>query len=483
VQLAKECKLDEAITAMYNGKAINQTENRPVLHIALRNQSNTPILVKGKDVMPEVNRVLEKMKSFSEKVISGEWKGYTGKAITDVVNIGIGGSDLGPVMVTEALKAYKNHLNMHFVSNIDGTHMAETLKGVNPETTLFLVASKTFTTQETMTNARTARSWFLEKGAAEEDIAKHFAALSTNSKDVAAFGINTDNMFEFWDWVGGRYSLWSAIGLPIALSLGFDKFEELLKGAHATDQHFESTPFEKNIPVILGLLGVWYINFFNAETQAILPYDQYMHRFAAYFQQGDMESNGKHVDRNGNEVDYETGPVIWGEPGTNGQHAFYQLIHQGTRLIPCDFIAPAQSLNPIGEHHPILLSNFFAQTEALMNGKTEEQIHQELSADGKSAEEIAKLAPFKVFEGNRPTNSFLLKKITPYSLGSLIAMYEHKIFVQGIIWNIFSFDQWGVELGKQLAKSILPELKGDEQVNTHDASTNGLINQYKTWRA
>jgi len=483
VQLAKECKLDEAIKAMYNGEAINQTENRPVLHIALRNQSNTPILVEGKDVMPEVNRVLDKMKSFSEEVISGEWKGYTGKAITDVVNIGIGGSDLGPVMVTEALKAYKNHLNMHFVSNIDGTHMAETLKGVDPETTLFLVASKTFTTQETMTNARTARAWFLEKGAAEEDIAKHFAALSTNSKDVAAFGINTDNMFEFWDWVGGRYSLWSAIGLPIALSLGFDKFEELLKGAHATDQHFESTAFEKNIPVILGLLGVWYINFFNAETQAILPYDQYMHRFAAYFQQGDMESNGKHVDRNGNEVDYETGPVIWGEPGTNGQHAFYQLIHQGTRLIPCDFIAPAQSLNPIGEHHPILLSNFFAQTEALMNGKTEEQIHAELSADGKSAEEIAKLAPFKVFEGNRPTNSFLLKKITPYSLGSLIAMYEHKIFVQGIIWNIFSFDQWGVELGKQLAKSILPELKGDEQVNTHDVSTNGLINQYKAWRA
>lgn len=483
VQLAKECKLDEAIKAMYSGEAINQTENRPVLHIALRNQSNTPILVDGKDVMPEVNRVLEKMKSFSDKVISGEWKGYTGKAITDVVNIGIGGSDLGPVMVTEALKAYKNHLNMHFVSNIDGTHMVETLKTVDPETTLFLVASKTFTTQETMTNARTARAWFLEKGAAEEDIAKHFAALSTNSKDVAAFGINTDNMFEFWDWVGGRYSLWSAIGLPIALSLGFDKFEELLKGAHATDQHFESTPFEKNIPVILGLLGVWYINFFNAETQAILPYDQYMHRFAAYFQQGDMESNGKHVDRNGNEVDYETGPVIWGEPGTNGQHAFYQLIHQGTRLIPCDFIAPAQSLNPIGEHHPILLSNFFAQTEALMNGKTEEQIHEELSAEGKSAEEIAKLAPFKVFEGNRPTNSFLLKKVTPYTLGSLIAMYEHKIFVQGIIWNIFSFDQWGVELGKQLAKSILPELKGDEVVNTHDASTNGLINQYKAWRA
>lgn len=482
VQLARECKLDEAIKAMYSGEVINQTENRPVLHIALRNQGNTPILVDGKDVMPLVNQVLQKMKTFSEKVISGEWKGYTGKAITDVVNIGIGGSDLGPVMVTEALKAYKNHLNMHFVSNIDGTHMVETLKTVDPETTLFLVASKTFTTQETMTNARTARAWFLEQGAAEADIAKHFAALSTNAKDVSGFGIDTENMFEFWDWVGGRYSLWSAIGLPIVLSLGFDKFEELLKGAHATDQHFQSTPFETNIPVILGLLGIWYINFFDAETQAILPYDQYMHRFAAYFQQGDMESNGKHVDRNGKEVSYETGPVIWGEPGTNGQHAFYQLIHQGTKLIPCDFIAPAQSLNPIGEHHPILLSNFFAQTEALMNGKTLEQIQEELTADGKSTEEIEKLAPFKVFDGNRPTNSFLLKKVTPYSLGSLIAMYEHKIFVQGIIWNIFSFDQWGVELGKQLAKSILPELKGDEEVNSHDASTNGLINQYKAWR-
>jgi glucose-6-phosphate isomerase len=483
IQLAKECKLDEAIAAMYSGEPINQTENRPVLHIALRNQSNTPILANGQDVMPEVNRVLEKMKSFSERIISGDWKGYTGKAITDVVNIGIGGSDLGPVMVTEALKAYKNHLTMHFVSNIDGTHMVETLKTVDPETTLFLVASKTFTTQETMTNARTARAWFLEQGAAEADIAKHFAALSTNSKDVSSFGINTDNMFEFWDWVGGRYSLWSAIGLPIALSLGFDKFEELLKGAHATDQHFQSTPFETNIPVILGLLGVWYINFFDAETQAILPYDQYMHRFAAYFQQGDMESNGKHVDRTGKDVSYETGPVIWGEPGTNGQHAFYQLIHQGTRLIPCDFIAPAQSLNPIGEHHPILLSNFFAQTEALMNGKTLSQIQEELTADGKSTAEIEKLAPFKVFDGNRPTNSFLLKKVTPYALGSLIAMYEHKIFVQGIIWNIFSFDQWGVELGKQLAKSILPELKGEEPISSHDASTNGLINQYKAWRA
>jgi len=483
IQLAKECKLDEAIKAMYAGEKINQTEDRQVLHIALRNQSNTPILVDGNDVMPEVNKVLDKMKAFSARIISGDWKGYTGKAITDVVNIGIGGSDLGPVMVTEALKAYKNHLTMHFVSNIDGTHMVETLKTVDPETTLFLVASKTFTTQETMTNANSARDWFLEAGAQKEDIAKHFAALSTNEKDVTAFGIDPENMFGFWDWVGGRYSLWSAIGLPIALSIGYENFEELLKGAHATDQHFESTPFESNMPVIMGLLGVWYINFFGAETQAILPYDQYMHRFAAYFQQGDMESNGKHVDRNGNEVTYETGPVIWGEPGTNGQHAFYQLIHQGTRLIPCDFIAPAISHNPLGEHHPILLSNFFAQTEALMNGKTEEQNVAELQKDGKTEDEIAKLSPFKVFEGNRPTNSILLKKVTPYTLGSLIAIYEHKIFVQGIIWNIFSFDQWGVELGKQLAKSILPELKDNEPVSTHDASTNGLINQYKNWRA
>jgi glucose-6-phosphate isomerase len=483
MQLARECKLDEAIKAMFNGEVINQTEGRPVLHIALRNQSAQAINVGGKNVMEDVNRVLDKMRSFSEQIISGNWKGYTGKAITDVVNIGIGGSDLGPVMVTEALKAYKNHLKMHFVSNIDGTHIVETLKTVDPETTLFLVASKTFTTQETMTNAHSAREWFLQSGASEPDIAKHFAALSTNAKDVAAFGIDTENMFEFWDWVGGRYSLWSAIGLPIALSLGFDNFKELLAGAHAADQHFQNTEFESNVPVIMALLGIWYINFFDAETQAILPYDQYMHRFAAYFQQGDMESNGKHVDRNGNDVTYETGPVIWGEPGTNGQHAFYQLIHQGTRLIPCDFIAPAQSLNPIGEHHPILLSNFFAQTEALMNGKTEEQIVEELTKDGKTEEEIKKLAPFKVFEGNRPTNSFLLKKVTPYTLGTLIALYEHKIFVQGIIWNIFSFDQWGVELGKQLAKSILPQLKDDAEVSSHDASTNGLINQYKAWRA
>jgi glucose-6-phosphate isomerase len=482
MQLARECKLDEAIKSMYNGDKINETEDRSVLHIALRNLSSTPVLVDGKDVMPDVNAVLAKMEKFSNSIISGEWKGYTGKAITDIVNIGIGGSDLGPVMVTEALKHYKNHLNIHFVSNIDGTHIAETLKTVNAETTLFLVASKTFTTQETMTNAHSARSWFLENGAKEADIAKHFAALSTNAKDVSAFGIDTENMFEFWDWVGGRYSLWSAIGLSISLSIGFDNFKQLLAGAHATDNHFKTAEFESNIPVILGLLGVWYINFYNAETQVILPYDQYLHRFAAYFQQGDMESNGKHVDRNGNEVDYETGPIIWGEPGTNGQHAFYQLIHQGTRIIPADFIAPAQSLNPLGDHHPILLSNFFAQTEALMNGKTEEEVIAELKKDGKTDAEIKKIAPFKVFEGNRPTNSILLKKITPYSLGSLVAMYEHKIFVQGVIWNIFSFDQWGVELGKQLAKKILPELEGNEKVESHDGSTNGLINQYKAWR-
>jgi len=482
VQLARECKLDEAIKSMYAGDKINETEDRSVLHIALRNLSGTPVLVDGKDVMPEVNAVLTKMQKFSNSIISGEWKGYTGKAITDVVNIGIGGSDLGPVMVTEALKHYKNHLNIHFVSNIDGTHIAETLAGLNAETTLFLVASKTFTTQETMTNAHSARTWFLEQGGKEDDIAKHFAALSTNAKDVSAFGIDTENMFEFWDWVGGRYSLWSAIGLSISLSIGFDNFKELLAGAHAADNHFKTAEFESNLPVILGLLGVWYINFYNAETQVILPYDQYMHRFAAYFQQGDMESNGKHVDRNGNEVDYETGPIIWGEPGTNGQHAFYQLIHQGTRIIPADFIAPAQSLNPLGDHHPILLSNFFAQTEALMNGKTEEEVIAELKKEGKSDEEISKIAPFKVFEGNRPTNSILLKKVTPYTLGSLVAIYEHKIFVQGIIWNIFSFDQWGVELGKQLAKKILPELDGNEQVKSHDSSTNGLINQYKAWR-
>lgn len=482
LQLARECKLDDAIKAMFAGDAINETEGRAVLHTALRNQRNTPVLVDGKDVMPDVNAVLTKMREFSDRIISGNWKGHTGKAITDVVNIGIGGSDLGPVMVTEALKPYKNHLNIHFVSNVDGTHIAETLKKVDPATTLFLIASKTFTTQETMANAHTARQWLLNSGAAPEAVAKHFVALSTNAKAVSEFGIDTQNMFEFWDWVGGRYSLWSAIGLSIVLSIGYDNFEQLLQGAEASDKHFRETPFEDNIPVIMALLGIWYNNFFDAETQAILPYDQYLHRFAAYFQQGDMESNGKYVDREGNPVAYETGPIIWGEPGTNGQHAFYQLIHQGTKLIPCDFIAPAQTHNPIGEHHTLLLSNFFAQTEALMNGKGEEAVIAELKASGKSEEEITRLKTFKVFEGNRPSNSFLLKKITPFTLGSLIALYEHKIFAQGIIWNIFSFDQWGVELGKQLAGNILPELRNDDPVASHDASTNGLINRYKAWR-
>jgi glucose-6-phosphate isomerase len=482
LQLAKECSLNDAIKAMFSGEVINATEGRPVLHIALRNRSNTPILVDGKDVMPDVNSVLQHMKEFSNAIISGSWKGYTGKAITDVVNIGIGGSDLGPVMVTEALKSYKNHLNLHFVSNVDGTHIAETLKGLNAETTLFLIASKTFTTQETMSNAHSARDWFIKSGGKDEDVAKHFAALSTNAEGVGKFGIDTKNMFEFWDWVGGRYSLWSAIGLSISLSVGFENFVELLEGAHAMDNHFKTAAPDENLPTILALLGIWYNNFFEAETQAILPYDQYLHRFAAYFQQGDMESNGKYVDRNGKKVDYSTGPIIWGEPGTNGQHAFYQLIHQGTKLIPCDFIAPAQSHNPLGEHHNMLLSNFFAQTEALMNGKSREEVVAELEKAGKSKEEIKVLAPFKEFEGNRPTNSILVKKITPRSLGSLLAMYEHKIFVQGIIWNIYSFDQWGVELGKQLAGKILPELKDNSKVNSHDSSTNGLINQYKAWR-
>lgn len=482
MQLARECKLDDAIISLFSGEVINETEHRSVLHTALRSQSNQPVLVGGKDIMPEIHNVLAQMKSFSEQIINGTWKGYTGKSITDVVNIGIGGSDLGPVMVTEALKAYKNHLSMHFVSNIDGTDIAEVLKGIDPETTLFLVASKTFTTQETMTNAHTARDWFIENGASEEDVAKHFVALSTNSSAVEAFGIDTANMFVFWDWVGGRYSLWSAIGLSIALSIGFDNFNELLIGAHEADVHFKDTPFEDNIPVVMALLGIWYNNFFDAETQAILPYDQYMHRFPAYFQQGDMESNGKYVDRSGKKVTYQTGPVIWGEPGTNGQHAFYQLIHQGTKLIPCDFIAPAQSHHPIGQHHSILLSNFFAQTQALMNGKDEEEVLAELQAAGKSQEEIDLLLPFKVFEGNRPTNSFLLKKITPKSLGTLIAFYEHKIFTQGVIWNIFSFDQWGVELGKQLASKIFPALQNEERITQHDSSTNNLINQFKEWR-
>ncbi|EES0622916.1 glucose-6-phosphate isomerase [Escherichia coli] len=480
--LAKECDLAGAIKSMFSGEKINRTENRAVLHVALRNRSNTPILVDGKDVMPEVNAVLEKMKTFSEAIISGEWKGYTGKAITDVVNIGIGGSDLGPYMVTEALRPYKNHLNMHFVSNVDGTHIAEVLKKVNPETTLFLVASKTFTTQETMTNAHSARDWFLKAAGDEKHVAKHFAALSTNAKAVGEFGIDTANMFELWDWVGGRYSLWSAIGLSIVLSIGFDNFVELLSGAHAMDKHFSTTPAEKNLPVLLALIGIWYNNFFGAETEAILPYDQYMHRFAAYFQQGNMESNGKYVDRNGNVVDYQTGPIIWGEPGTNGQHAFYQLIHQGTKMVPCDFIAPAITHNPLSDHHQKLLSNFFAQTEALAFGKSREVVEQEYRDQGKDPATLDYVVPFKVFEGNRPTNSILLREITPFSLGALIALYEHKIFTQGVILNIFTFDQWGVELGKQLANRILPELKDDKEISSHDSSTNGLINRYKAWR-
>ena len=482
VALANECELDDAIERMFTGDVINQTENRAVLHTALRNRSNSPIAVDGHEIMPDINAVLEKMKVFSEKVISGNWKGYSGKAITDVVNIGIGGSDLGPVMVTEALKPYKNHLSLHFVSNVDGTHIAEVLKKINPETTLFLIASKTFTTQETMSNANSARDWFIANGGSIEEVAKHFVALSTNEKLVTAFGIDPANMFGFWDWVGGRYSLWSAIGLSISLSVGYDNFIQLLEGAHAMDKHFRTADFNENIPVILALLGIWYNNFYGADTQAILPYDQYMHRFAAYFQQGDMESNGKQVGRDGNIVNYQTGPIIWGEPGTNGQHAFYQLIHQGTKLIPADFLAPAISHNPIGQHHQMLLSNFFAQTEALMNGKTREVVIEELIKAGKSQAEIEELAPFKVFKGNRPTNSILFKLLTPKTLGSLIAMYEHKIFVQGIIWNVFSFDQWGVELGKQLANQILPELGGNEEITSHDSSTNGLINAYKNWR-
>ncbi len=481
--LAEETELKAAIDAMFSGEKINQTEGRAVLHTALRNRSNKPVMVDGEDVMPAVNAVLEKIKAFTERVISGDWKGYTGKAITDVVNIGIGGSDLGPYMATEALAPYKNHLNLHFVSNVDGTHIAETLKKVNPETTLFLVASKTFTTQETMTNAHTARDWFLASASDEAHVAKHFAALSTNGKAVSEFGIDTENMFEFWDWVGGRYSLWSAIGMSIALGVGFDNYVELLTGAHEMDNHFADTSFEQNLPVILALIGIWYNNFHGAESETILPYDQYMHRFAAYFQQGNMESNGKFVDRNGNPVDYQTGPIIWGEPGTNGQHAFYQLIHQGTKLIPCDFIAPAISHNPTGDHHQKLMSNFFAQTEALAFGKTKEQVEAEFAAAGKSAEEVKDLVPFKVFEGNRPTNSILVKQITPRSLGNLIAMYEHKIFVQGVIWNIFTFDQWGVELGKQLANQILPELADESPVDSHDSSTNGLINAFKSLRA
>jgi glucose-6-phosphate isomerase len=482
-QLADECKVKDAITAMFNGDIINETEHRSVLHTALRNFSDQPVFSEGNDVMPEVKKALKKMKTFCNAIHSGKLRGYSGKKIKYVVNIGIGGSDLGPQMVTEALKPYWiDGIQTHFVSNIDGTHIVETLKHVKPERTLFLIASKTFTTQETMTNAHTAREWFLKKAKNEKHIASHFVALSTNEKEVVKFGINKKNMFGFWDWVGGRYSLWSSIGLSIALTIGYKNFEQLLRGAFASDNHFHNISFEKNIPVLMALIGLWYGNFFGAQSEAILPYDQYMYRFAAYFQQGNMESNGKSVDRNGEPVSYSTGPVIWGEPGTNGQHAFYQLIHQGTPLIPCDFIAPAQSHNPIGDHHQKLLSNFFAQTEALMNGKTEEEAEKEMEKAGLTNEEISKLLPYKVFAGNKPTNSFLVKKITPYNLGMLIALYEHKIFVQGVIWNIFSFDQWGVELGKQLANKILPELQSDEKVSSHDSSTNGLINFFKEMR-
>lgn len=483
LQLAEECHLKDAIHDMFAGIRINETEQRAVLHTALRNFSDSAILVEGKDIMPRIRKVQEQMKKFCGQIHSGAWKGYTGKPIRSIVNIGIGGSDLGPFMVTEALRPYwVDGIETFFVSNVDGTHIAETLKKVNPEETLFLVASKTFTTQETMTNAHTARDWFLKTAKDEKHVAKHFAALSTNEKEVTAFGIDKANMFEFWDWVGGRYSLWSAIGLSIALTIGYENFEALLKGAYMVDEHFQKEKFNKNIPVLMALIGIWYTNFFGAQSEAILPYDQYMHRFPAYFQQGNMESNGKSIDRNGNPVNYATGPVIWGEPGTNGQHAFYQLIHQGTCMIPCDFIAPAISHNAIGDHHVKLLSNFFAQTEALMNGKTENDVKIELIKAGKTEEEIKKLAPYKIFEGNKPTNSILVKEIDPQTLGSLIALYEHKIFVQGVIWNIFSFDQWGVELGKQLANQILPELTTESAVTSHDASTNGLINAFKEFK-
>jgi len=485
MNLAKERGVDVARDAMFNGERINFTEDRAVLHVALRNRSNVPMLVDGVDVMPEVNKVLEHMKQFCGDVISGDWKGFSGKSITDVVNIGIGGSDLGPLMVTEALKPFKVGPSVHFVSNIDGTHMAETLKKLDAETTMFVIASKTFTTQETITNANSAKQWFLSFAKDEKFVANHFVALSTNSKLVQEFGIDKNNMFEFWDWVGGRYSLWSAIGLTIALNIGFDNFEHLLAGAHWMDNHFKTAPLESNIPVILAMLGVWYGNFYGSETHALLPYDQYLHRFAAYFQQGDMESNGKYVTRSGERVNYSTGPIVWGEPGTNGQHAFYQLIHQGTRLIPCDFIAPVKSHNGElrdGLHHTLLLCNFLAQTEALMKGKDRATVVAELQKAGKSEADIASIAPHKEFTGNRPTNSIMVDVVTPFTLGALIAMYEMKIFTQGIVWDINSYDQWGVELGKQLAKAIEPEMTGDAPVASHDSSTNGLINHIKAQR-
>ncbi len=484
LRLAREADVEGWRERMFSGKRINITENRAVLHVALRNRSNRPIHVDGVDVIPAVRRVLAQMRAFSEEVRAGKWRGFSGEPIRDVINIGIGGSDLGPVMVAEALKRYaRRDLQVHFVSNVDGTHIAETLKRVRPESTLFVVASKTFTTQETLANAHSARAWLLEAARDASAIARHFVAVSTNAAEVARFGIDTRNMFEFWDWVGGRYSLWSAIGLPIALYIGMDRFEELLAGAHETDEHFRTAPLEKNLPVILALLGVWYRNFFGAATHAILPYDQYLHRFPAYFQQGDMESNGKRVRRDGVPVDYDTAAVIWGEPGTNGQHAFFQLLHQGTQLVPADFLAAIEPAHPIGRHQSLLLSNFFAQTEALMRGKTSDEARAELRAQGLAGAALEQMLPHKVFPGNRPTNSILYQKLTPHTLGGLIALYEHKIFVQGVIWNVNSFDQWGVELGKQLARTILPELEDEKTVATHDASTNGLINYYKTHRA
>ena len=480
LDLAREQGLEEKIQAMVAGEPINQTEGRSALHVALRNRSGTPVYVDGQNVMPEVEQVLEQMRTFVGAVRSGQWTGATGKAVTDVVNIGIGGSDLGPRMVTRALTHYgRDSLRVHFVSNIDGTHIQETLKGLSPETTLFIVASKTFTTQETMTNAATARQWLLRQLKDESAVASHFVALSTNTDGVREFGIDPGNMFRFWDWVGGRFSLWSAIGLPIALSIGMEGFEELLSGAHLVDRHFAQTPLEQNLPVIMGLLAVWYADFFRCETQAILPYDQYLEYFPAFLQQGEMESNGKRATLSGRIVDYPTGPVIWGEPGTNGQHAFFQLIHQGTRLIPCDFIGFATSLNPVGRHHQILMANFFAQTEALMRGKTRDEVRAELTAEGRSEAAIEQLLVHKEFPGNRPSTSLLLESLTPFSLGALIALYEHRIFVQGAVWDINSFDQWGVELGKQLAKKILPELEDDSRVEGHDPSTNGLINAWK----
>ncbi len=478
--LARDAGLEDRREAMFSGERINSTENRSVLHVALRNRPDRPIVVDGEDVMPKVSAVLDRMEDFVGRVHSGQWRGYSGQAITDVVNIGIGGSDLGPKMVTKALTWYNTHgLRLHFVSNIDGTHLQETLNQCSPERTLFVVASKTFTTQETMTNAASAREWLLESAGDDAAVARHFVAVSTNTEEVSRFGIDTENMFGFWDWVGGRFSLWSAIGLPIALAVGMDRFRELLDGARAMDDHFRKAPLEENMPVILGLLAVWYTNFFGAQTQALLPYDQYLEEFAAYMQQGEMESNGKRVRLDGTPVDYSTGPVIWGEPGTNGQHAFYQLIHQGTKLIPCDFIGFAASLNPLGDHHRMLMANFFAQTEALMLGKTEAEAKQELEAASMSRGEIERLLPHKVFPGNRPSNSILIDRLTPETLGRLIALYEHKIFVQGVIWGINSFDQWGVELGKQLAKAILPELGSGGEVTSHDSSTNGLINAWK----